>query len=226
MRITNASEYAMRLMVVLARNYGQPPLSAEKIAERENIPRDFTHQLLLRLKASGLVTIKRGAAGGSSLAAPPERISVGDVLRAVDGRIFEDVCGKYAAGEARCAHQSGGCGIRSVWARLAALVDGFSRWGLLWRIVLPLAAPAVATTAILVFIFSWNEFLLALTFISRDDARTVPVGIAMLSGATVYEVPWDQISAAVVVTTLPVVAMVLAFQRRIIEGLTAGAVKG
>jgi len=108
----------------------------------------------------------------------------------------------------------------------AAQVDGFSRWGLLWRIILPLSAPAVATTAILVFIFSWNEFLLALTFLSRDSARTVPVGIALLSGVTVYEVPWDQISAAVVVTTLPVVAMVLAFQKRIIEGLTAGAVKG
>lgn len=108
----------------------------------------------------------------------------------------------------------------------AALVDGFSRWGLLWKVVFPLSAPAVATTAILVFIFSWNEFLLALTFISRDAARTVPVGIALLSGASVYEVPWDQISAAVVLTTLPVVAMVLAFQRRIVEGMTAGAVKG
>jgi ABC-type glycerol-3-phosphate transport system permease component len=85
---------------------------------------------------------------------------------------------------------------------------------------------AVATTAILVFIFSWNEFLIAQTLVSRDSARTVPVGIAMLSGVTVYEVPWGQIAAAVVVTTLPVVVMVLAFQRRIVEGLTAGAVKG
>ncbi|MBI5630901.1 MAG: carbohydrate ABC transporter permease [Elusimicrobia bacterium] len=108
----------------------------------------------------------------------------------------------------------------------AAQVDGFSRWGLLWKIIFPLSAPAVATTAILIFIFSWNEFLLALTFISKDSVRTVPVGIALLSGVTVYEVPWDQISAAVVVTTMPVVLMVLAFQRRIIEGLTAGAVKG
>jgi multiple sugar transport system permease protein len=108
----------------------------------------------------------------------------------------------------------------------AALVDGFTRWGILWKVIFPLAAPAVATTAILVFIFSWNEFLLALTFMSKDSARTVPVGIALLSGVTVYEVPWDQISAAVVITTLPVVAIVLAFQKRIIEGLTAGAVKG
>ena len=108
----------------------------------------------------------------------------------------------------------------------AAQVDGMSRWGILWKIVMPMSAPAVASNAILIFIFSWNEFLLALTFMSRDAARTVPVGIAMLSGVTVYEVPWDQISAAVVVTTLPVVAMALAFQKRIIEGLSAGAVKG
>lgn len=108
----------------------------------------------------------------------------------------------------------------------AAQVDGFSRWGVLWKIIFPLSAPAIATTGILIFIFAWNEFVLALTFISQDSARTVPVGIALLSGVTLYEVPWDQISAAVVMTTLPVVAMVLAFQRRIIEGLTAGAVKG
>lgn len=108
----------------------------------------------------------------------------------------------------------------------AAQVDGFSRWGVLWKVIFPLSAPAVATTGILVFIFAWNEFLLALTFISKDAARTVPVGIALLSGVTLYEVPWNQISAAVVMTTLPVVVLVLAFQRRIIEGLTAGAVKG
>lgn len=108
----------------------------------------------------------------------------------------------------------------------AAAVDGFTRWGTLWKIIFPLSAPAVATTAILIFIFSWNEFLIALKFMSRDSARTVPVGIAMLSGVSSYEVPWDQISAAVVLTTLPVVAMVLAFQKRIIEGMTAGAVKG
>jgi Rrf2 family protein len=100
MRITNSAEYAMRLMVELARNYGRPPLSAEKIAARENIPRDYAHQLLLRLKAAGLVTTKRGAAGGPSLALPPERVSVGDVLRAVEGRILEDVCGKFAGGVA------------------------------------------------------------------------------------------------------------------------------
>lgn len=108
----------------------------------------------------------------------------------------------------------------------AARVDGLGRLGILIRIILPLAAPALATTAILVFIFCWNEFLLALTFMTRDVSRTVPVGIAMLSGASQYEIPWDQISAATVLTTLPLVTFVILFQRKIVEGLTAGAVKG
>lgn len=107
----------------------------------------------------------------------------------------------------------------------AARVDRFSRIGILTRIVLPLSAPALATTAILVFIFAWNEFLFALTFMTRDAARTVPVGISMLSGATTYEVPWGQIAAAIVLTTLPLIAVVMFFQRRIVQGLTAGAVK-
>jgi multiple sugar transport system permease protein len=108
----------------------------------------------------------------------------------------------------------------------AAKVDGFSRIGILTRIMLPLSAPALATTAIIVFIFSWNEFLFALLFMTNDLARTVPVGIAMLSGVTIYEVPWDQISAAIVVTTLPLVLVVLIFQKKIVHGLTAGAIKG
>ncbi|NUN48218.1 MAG: carbohydrate ABC transporter permease [Candidatus Brocadiae bacterium] len=108
----------------------------------------------------------------------------------------------------------------------AARVDGFSRAGVLLRVVFPVSAPALAATAILVFIFSWNEFVIALTFLTRDELRTVPVGVAMLSGVTAYDIPWGQISAAVVVTTLPVVAAVLAFQRSIVQGLGAGAVKG
>ncbi|MBI2837000.1 MAG: carbohydrate ABC transporter permease [Acidobacteria bacterium] len=108
----------------------------------------------------------------------------------------------------------------------AARVDGFSRLQILSRIVLPVSAPALAATAILVFIFSWNEFVIALAFMTRDEMRTLPVGISLLSGATAYEIPWGQICAAVVMTTLPVTAAVLAFQRWIISGLTAGAVKG
>ncbi len=118
--------------------------------------------------------------------------------------------------------------FRQVPAELeeAARVDGLSRLQFLRRILLPLVAPAMAATALLVFIFSWNEFVIALTFIVRDNLRTVPVGIAMLTGITSYDIPWGQISAAVVMTTLPVVAAVLACQRWIISGLTAGALKG
>lgn len=108
----------------------------------------------------------------------------------------------------------------------AARVDGFSRLGTLLKVILPLSAPALASTAILVFIFSWNEYVFGLALMTRDQMRTVPVGISMISGASSYDIPWGQISAAVVVTTLPVVLAVLALQRWIISGLTAGAVKG
>lgn len=108
----------------------------------------------------------------------------------------------------------------------AARVDGFSRLELLVKIVLPVSAPALAATAILVFIFSWNEFVIALTLMSQKEMRTVPLAISMLSGSSIHEIPWGAISAAVVMTTLPVVAAVLAFQRWILSGLTAGSVKG
>lgn len=108
----------------------------------------------------------------------------------------------------------------------AARVDGFNRWQILVQIIMPLAAPALSTTAILIFIFCWNEFLLALTFMTADRAKTVTAGIASLSGASTFELPWGAISAAVVVSTLPLVILVAIFQRRIIQGLTAGAAKG
>lgn len=108
----------------------------------------------------------------------------------------------------------------------AARVDGFSRWQLLIHIILPLAAPAVATTAILTFINCWNEFLLALTFMTDDSAKTVTAGIASLSGGSSFQIPWGAISAAVVVSTLPLIFLTVIFQRRIVEGLTAGATKG
>lgn len=107
---------------------------------------------------------------------------------------------------------------------LAARVDGCTPFQAFYRIILPLSAPGFATTAILVFIFSWNEFLFALTFTSTTASRTIPVGIALFPG--VHEVPWGDIAAASVVVTIPLIVLVFAFQRRIIEGLTAGAVKG
>lgn len=108
----------------------------------------------------------------------------------------------------------------------AAKVDGLGRLQILWRIILPLSAPALATTAILVFIFAWNEFLFALTFMTNDRMKTVTAGIATLSGTTVHETPWGPIAAAVVVSTIPLILLVVIFQRRIVQGLTAGATKG
>lgn len=108
----------------------------------------------------------------------------------------------------------------------AAKVDGLGRLQILWRIILPLSAPALATTAILVFIFAWNEFLFALTFMTNDRMKTVTAGIATLSGTTLHETPWGPIAAAVVVSTTPLILLVAIFQRRIVQGLTAGAAKG
>ncbi len=106
----------------------------------------------------------------------------------------------------------------------AAWVDGSSLLGTFVKITLPLAAPGIFTTAILVFIFDWNEFLFALTFTSSSASRTIPVGIAMFAG--IHREFWAEMAAASIIVTIPLVIMVLFFQRRIIQGLTAGAIKG
>ena len=106
----------------------------------------------------------------------------------------------------------------------AAFMDGASRLRTLWAVVLPLAAPGLATTAILTFLYSWNEFLFALSFALGPERYTVPVAIALFRGQ--YQVPWGEILAAAVVATVPVAVIVLVAQRRIVAGLTAGAVKG
>lgn len=106
----------------------------------------------------------------------------------------------------------------------AARVDGCTPRQALVRVVLPLSGPGLAATGLLVFIVAWNEFLYALTFTSTETSRTVPVGIALFPG--LHEVPWGEIAAASLIVTLPVFVLVLLFQRRIVEGLTAGAVKG
>ncbi len=109
----------------------------------------------------------------------------------------------------------------------AARVDGCTRPQVFAKIVVPLAAPGVFTTAILLFIYAWNEFLFARTFMSLQDQYTAPVAVAQFEGADISAAtPWGEIAAAAVATTLPLVLLVLAFQRRIIAGLTAGAVKG
>ena len=106
----------------------------------------------------------------------------------------------------------------------AARMDGIGPIGLLVRIILPLSAPALVTVGLLAFIAAWNEFMFALAFTSTIDHQTIPVGIANFTD--LYYVPWGDIAAASVVVTLPLIALVLVFQRHIVEGLTQGAVKG
>jgi len=106
----------------------------------------------------------------------------------------------------------------------AARIDGCGLWQTFARIFVPLAAPGVFATAILVFIYSWNEFLFALTFTSTPASRTIPVEIALFPG--VHEMPWGDIAAASIIVTLPLVLLVFVFQRRIVEGLAAGSIKG
>jgi multiple sugar transport system permease protein len=108
----------------------------------------------------------------------------------------------------------------------AARIDGATPLQAFVRIIAPLAAPGVFTAAILVFIFAWNDFLFAAALTSTDRARTVPAAIAFFTGSSRFELPTQSIAAASVVVTLPVMAVVLAFQRRIVAGLTAGAIKG
>lgn len=108
----------------------------------------------------------------------------------------------------------------------AAIVDGASPLVTLFKVFIPLMGPAMATTGLLAFIAAWNEFLFALTFTLTDDQRTVPVAIALITGGSQHELPWGHLMAASVVVTVPLVVLVLIFQRRIVSGLTAGAVKG
>lgn len=108
----------------------------------------------------------------------------------------------------------------------AAVVDGASPLAIVWHVFMPLMGPALVTTGLLAFIAAWNEFLFALTFTLSSDMRTVPVAIALISGASAYELPWGNIMAASVIVTVPLIVLVLIFQRRIVSGLTAGAVKG
>jgi len=106
----------------------------------------------------------------------------------------------------------------------AARVDGCTPWRALWSVVLPPALPNVAAAGLLVFIFSWNEFLFALTLTATDRARTAPVAIALFPG--LHDVPWGDMAAASIIVTLPVVVLTILFQRRLVSGLTGGSLKG
>ncbi len=117
-------------------------------------------------------------------------------------------------------------GVRAIPPELdeSAELDGVGAFGRVWHVHVPLAGPSLATAGLLVFMGCWNEFMLALTFMTRDGAKTVTAGIASVSGVSFYEIPWGQLSAAIVIATLPLVALVLACERRIVSGLTRGAV--
>ena len=108
----------------------------------------------------------------------------------------------------------------------AAIMDGATPWVLVTRIFLPLMGPAMVATGLLAFIAAWNEFLFALSFTLSNTQRTVPVAIALITGASQYELPWGNIMAASAIVTVPLIGLVLVFQRRLVAGLTAGAVKG
>jgi multiple sugar transport system permease protein len=108
----------------------------------------------------------------------------------------------------------------------AAQVDGATPFQAFRKVIVPLAAPGVFTAAILVFIFAWNDFLFAISLTSSDASRTVPAALAFFTGDSTFTQPTGAIAAAAVIVTVPIIVFVLFFQRRIVEGLTAGAVKG
>ena len=108
----------------------------------------------------------------------------------------------------------------------AAQVDGATPSQAFRKVIMPLAAPGIFTTAILVFIFAWNDFVFAVSLTSTSAAQTVPAALSSFTGASQFTAPIGSIAAAAVVVTVPIVIMVLIFQRRIVAGLTAGAVKG
>jgi multiple sugar transport system permease protein len=108
----------------------------------------------------------------------------------------------------------------------AAAVDGATPMQAFRKVIAPLAAPGMFTAAILVFIFCWNDFLFAITLTSSNDSRTVPAAIAFFTGESQFTAPTGNIAAAAILVTIPIILFVLLFQRRIVAGLTAGAVKG
>ena len=109
----------------------------------------------------------------------------------------------------------------------AAIMDGCTPWRIIKDVFMPLMWPALVSTGLLAFVAAWNEFLFALTFVNDDAQRTVPVAISLIGGgASSQELPWGKLMAASVIVTLPLVLMVLLLQRKIVSGLTSGAVKG
>ncbi len=108
----------------------------------------------------------------------------------------------------------------------SARMDGYNLVQMLLKIVFPLTIPALITTGILAFIFAWNEFIFALTFISRESLQTIPVAVAKVGGSSAFEIPYGAIASATILGTFPLIVLVLIFQKRIVQGITAGAIKG
>ena len=108
----------------------------------------------------------------------------------------------------------------------AAIMDGCGPLRIIFQVFLPLLWPALVSTGLLAFSGAWNEFMFALTFVVNDTERTVPVAISLIAGATAFEIPWGTIMAGSVIVTVPLLLLVFFFQKRIVSGLTAGAVKG
>ena len=108
----------------------------------------------------------------------------------------------------------------------AAIMDGCGPIRIIFQVFMPLLWPALVSTGLLAFIGAWNEFMFALTFVVSDTERTVPVAISLIAGATAFEIPWGTIMAGSVIVTVPLLLLVFVFQKRIVSGLTAGAVKG
>ena len=111
-------------MVTLASEAGNAPVSAERLAAVDNVPADYVSQILVKLRRAGLVTSYRGSAGGYGLSRPPSAITIAQVVRAVDGAVFEDVCERFDAGTKDCRHQ-GQCSISPVWTKLGDLVTRY-----------------------------------------------------------------------------------------------------
>jgi multiple sugar transport system permease protein len=108
----------------------------------------------------------------------------------------------------------------------AAQVDGATAWQAFRKVIVPLAAPGVFTAAILTFFFAWNDFVFGISLSATSDSRPVPAALAFFTGESFFQQPTAAISAAAVIVTIPVIVLVLIFQRRIVSGLTSGAVKG
>ena len=124
MRITSSLEYGMRLMAAIAKAEGSVPMSAEKLSREENIPLDYTNQILWKLKSAGVISSRRGSGGGYVLARPPHEVTLDRIVTALEGAIFEDVCSKYADAPRECHHQEG-CSLSPLWRRLGALLTDF-----------------------------------------------------------------------------------------------------